>query len=82
MLSIANLQAENGSCASGKLKCHLIDLKPYNEIVKLDQSQENIFFIESTGRDHLTPRQACSVESALRNSNISSTIVGEHLKNP
>jgi hypothetical protein len=34
-----------------------------------------IFFIESSGRDHLLPRQACAIESALRNSGIDTLVV-------
>ena len=44
----------------------------------LDKSSQ-IFFIESSGRDHLLPRQTCAVESALRNANIPLVIVGKCL---
>ena len=38
-----------------------------------------MFFIESSGRDHVLPRQACAIESALINGNISQIIVGKNL---
>lgn len=34
-----------------------------------------MFFIESSGRDHLMPRQACALESAIRNSGIDTLVV-------
>ena len=39
-----------------------------------------MFFIESSGRDHVLPRQACAIESALINGNISQIIVGKNLQ--
>ena len=55
---------------SGSIQC------PRNErvnLVRLEEDQqhgdnENVFFIESSDRPYLNPRQICSVESAIRNS--------------
>ena len=70
--------------------CHINDISciAENKIIYLppihvgwSEENENIsqmFFIESSGRDHLLPRQACAVESALRNSNIPKIIVGKY----
>ena len=35
----------------------------------------NLFFIESSGRNYLRPRDACAIESAVKNSGISGRIV-------
>ena len=35
----------------------------------------NLFFIESSGRNYLGPRDACAIESAVKNSGISGLIV-------
>ena len=45
-----------------------------NEEWKLPEVPK-IFFIESSGRDHLLPRQACTVESAIKNSGIQTVII-------
>ena len=49
------------------------DTQPsYNTFLK---NSDNLFFIESSGRNHLTPREACSIESAVKNSGISGRII-------
>ncbi|TRY71083.1 hypothetical protein TCAL_04271, partial [Tigriopus californicus] len=45
----------------------IIDLPDLEDELPLETK---VFFIESSGRDHLLHRQACAVESALRASNI------------
>ena len=35
----------------------------YNDI--FSKTNENLFFIESSGRNHLRPRDACAIESAI-----------------
>ena len=60
--------------------CHINDISciAENKIIYLppihegwsEESENNLsqmFFIESSGRNHLPPRQACAIESALRN---------------
>lgn len=42
---------------------------------KLDNLKSKLFFIESSGRNYLLPRQVCAVESALRNAQINPIIV-------
>ncbi len=39
------------------------------------QSQSQMFFIESSGRDFLLPRQVCTVESALNKAEIDNVFV-------
>ncbi|XP_059090953.1 uncharacterized protein LOC131886592 [Tigriopus californicus] len=55
---------------SGTFQCpstRIIDLPDLEDELPLETK---VFFIESSGRDHLLHRQACAVESALRASNI------------
>ena len=61
-------------CAADTFGCGIKKLPLYSEVLQSDNN--HIFFIESTGKDYLTPRQACSVESSIRNSNVSRTVVG------
>lgn len=58
---------------SDLIKLPHLHVKLANEI----NNESQIFFIESSGRDHLLTRQACAVESALRNSKLSRIIVGK-----
>ena len=58
---------------SDLIKLPHLHVKLSNEI----NNESQIFFIESSGRDHLLTRQACAVESALRNSKLSRIIVGK-----
>ena len=58
---------------SDLIKLPHLHVKLTNEI----NNESQIFFIESSGRDHLLTRQACAVESALRNSKLSRIIVGK-----
>ena len=44
-----------------------------NDIIS--KENENLFFIESSGRDHLRPRDACAIESAVKNSGLSGHII-------
>ena len=69
------------SCNIDGINCDKSDLIKLPHLhVKLSNEINNesqIFFIESSGRDHLLTRQACAVESALRNSKLSRIIVGK-----
>ena len=58
---------------SDLIKLPHLHVKLANEI----NNESQIFFIESSGRDHLLTRQACAIESALRNSKLSRIIVGK-----
>ena len=40
-----------------------------------EQNHENLFFVESSGKDHLTARDACAIESAARNSGLAGQII-------
>ena len=44
-------------------------------VENLNSISSQIFFIESTGRDHLLPKHVCTIESALRNAKVSQIIV-------
>ena len=58
-------------------KSDYIKLAPLHKKLSDENDIESqMFFIESSGRDHLLTRQACAVESALRNSKLSRIIVG------
>ena len=51
-----------------------------SETIQLIDLEENldfekIFFIESSGRNHLLPRQVCAIESAVRNAGIENIVV-------
>ena len=39
------------------------------------KGSDNLFFIESSGKNHLMPRDACAIESAIRNSGVSGRII-------
>ena len=69
------------SCNIDGINCDKSDLVKLPDLhVKLSNEnniESQIFFIESSGRDHLLTRQACAVESALRNSKLSRIIVGK-----
>ena len=39
------------------------------------KGSDNLFFIESSGKNHLRPRDACAIESAIRNSGVSGRII-------
>ena len=39
------------------------------------KGSDNLFFIESSGRNHLRPREACAIESAVEKSGISDRII-------
>ena len=41
----------------------------------ISKENENLFFIESSGRDHLRPRDACAIESAVKNSGLKGHII-------
>ena len=60
-------------------KSDLVKLPHLHEKLSIENDVESqMFFIESSGRDHLLTRQACAVESALRNSRLSRIIVGKY----
>jgi len=88
LCALASAQhCEKDNCFSG-LSCDKILLKPRKKttinLLPIDEDGDElwrlprtpkIFFIESSGRDYLMPRQACSVESAVRNSGIDTIVV-------
>ena len=80
MLSIAEKEVD--ICHINDVSCiaenKIISLPPIHEGWSESEVTSQMFFIESSGRDHLLPRQSCAIESALRNSNIPKIIVGKH----
>ena len=40
----------------------------------ISNKNNNLFFIESSGRNHINPRDACAIESAVKDSGISGRI--------
>ena len=80
VLSIAEKEVD--ICHINDVSCitenKIISLPPIHEGWSESEDTSQMFFIESSGRDHLLPRQACAIESALRNSNIPKIIVGKH----
>ena len=47
-------------------------IHPSNTI--FSNKNDNLFFIESSGRNHINPRDACAIESAVKDSGISGRI--------
>ena len=41
----------------------------------MSKKNKNLFFVESSGRNHLTARFACAVESAIKNSGLKGNII-------
>ena len=41
----------------------------------LSKTNKNLFFVESSGRNYLTPRDACTIESAVKNSGLQGHII-------
>ena len=41
----------------------------------LSKENNKLFFIESSGRNYLTPRDACAIESAIKNSGLDGYII-------
>ena len=41
----------------------------------LSKQNNNLFFVESSGRNHLKPRDACAIESAVKNSGLAGHII-------
>ena len=55
-----------------------IDLKEPNQYPSsniFSKNSENLFFIESSGRNYLRPRDACAIESAVKNSGIAGKFI-------
>ena len=46
-----------------------------NECDILSKKTNKLFFIESSGREYLTPRYACAIESAVKNTELSGHII-------
>ena len=71
--------------------CHSEDCpesQKCNQVLEMEEVGDDlfemtskIFFIESSGRDHLLNKQICSIESAVRNSNIDKVVVTMTSKN-
>jgi hypothetical protein len=55
------------------LKLTGFDDEEENEVLKSENKK--MFFVESSGRSYLTARQACAVESAIRNSGLNVFVV-------
>jgi hypothetical protein len=55
------------------LKLTGFDDEEENEVLKSEKKK--MFFVESSGRSYLTARQACAVESAIRNSGLNVFVV-------
>ena len=55
----------------------LMDIESNESRIKRVLSKENnkLFFIESSGRNYLTPRDACAIESAVKNSGLDGYII-------
>ena len=41
----------------------------------ISKENKNLFFIESSGRNHLRPRDVCAIESAVKNSGLAGHII-------
>ena len=41
----------------------------------MSRKNKNLFFVESSGRNHLTPKDACAIESAVKNSGLKGHII-------
>ena len=41
----------------------------------LSKNNNNLFFVESSGRNYLTPRDTCAIESAIKNSGLAGNII-------
>ena len=74
-----DLQSNDGGLHRKTTLVTLIDIEstdyihPSNTI--FSNKNNNLFFIESSGRNHINPRDACAIESAVKNSGISGRIV-------
>ena len=57
----------------------LIDIESAEDIPSSDnkftKNSDNLFFIESSGKNHLEPREACAIESAVKHLGISGRII-------
>ena len=51
----------------------LTNFEDYEELFKSETKK--MFFVESSGRSYLTSRQACAVESAIRNSGLNVFVI-------
>jgi hypothetical protein len=56
-----------------QLKLTGFDDEEENEVLRSEKKK--MFFVESSGRSYLTARQACAVESAIRNSGLNVFVV-------
>ncbi len=63
------------NCDNFKNNQVVIELKSIEEPWPDQDLQNHMFFVESSGRDHLLPRQTCAVESAIRNARLGNMIV-------
>ena len=68
----ASINCLNGSVLGLKTKLiYLMDIESKETTIPSNppfpNSNDNIFFIESSGRSYLRPREACAIESAVKN---------------
>ena len=56
-------------------EAEFIPLKPYKENDSLEDPMKKVFFLETSGRKFLAPRQMCAVESAARFAGFNKVIV-------
>ena len=67
-------KAKEAGSSCNTISCPKDEVK-LNDLEKTDFESEPLFFIESSGRNYLLPRQVCAIESALRNAHIHPIVV-------
>ena len=80
-LSSIQCPASKSSLKTSPLKSKLIRLRNIEENDScnnsdiLSKENNNIFFIESSGKNYLKPRDCCAIESAVKNSGLDGHII-------
>ena len=71
--------AYDGQLARKRKLIFLLDIETEDGIHRKNNTawsnRDNLFFIESSGRNHLWQREACAIESAVKNSRIQGRII-------